>query len=497
MRFLLPLVLGLLAAAEPLVLRCEAGRAGAPLPAALRPSLMLSWADADAVRLALRPPAAWGALRATVETQLADSRDAEDYRQRLAAAAAGLAGVAAGEAELVVTVARMPAWLSRRHGAGARDPASGFSAREAAPSDDLAGLERLGEDTVRLVGARWGRRPWFEFWNEPDLEGFWSGDAAELARCHAAFARGARRADPQARVGGPGVSCVGSQRTLGQPFLRAWLRDLAAERETPAFVSWHNFAPTPGAGWDGAAQVRAWLAEAGLPAATPQVVSEWNRWAAAGGGRDPAREDAVGAAHLVAALPAIAAAGIRLHTVATLQDFAGWSGDAAFTGDFGLVTKPPLLAKAPFHAWRLAARLEGGQVAVACPPAAARAGVAALAARARGTLRVLLARCDDRPGAEAGIALRLEPAGMPAGSWSSELVDAGHGDPAAAYRAARQAGIAPAAALAVARAASPALRQGGAELGDVTLGRHAVCLLTVQAGVAGAGAGAAGAGGAR
>ncbi len=346
-----------------LTLQVQPQPASTPLPALWRPSAMLSWADGEAIEALLALPGRLGCVRLTLEELLRSATDAEAYRARLAREAPALQAFARRGATLVVTFARMPRWLASARGHALRGE-HGFSAAEASPPNSLAGLSALAEDTVRQLNGVNGLDPCYEFWNEPENPIYWSGNRADYLAAYAAFAQGARRADPRARVGGSGGNrgelhehATGAERD--RPSLHALIAHAGRQRLPLDFVSWHHYPGHPSDGWDGAAQVREALQRAGLPPATPQLVTEWNLWRLFPQWLEPPRDEVQGAAFMLSAMHDMAANDIAGQTFATLQDFRAAPPDSAFSGDFGLLTRAPLLRKAGFHALHMLARLDG------------------------------------------------------------------------------------------------------------------------------------------
>lgn len=352
------------------------------LPRIYRPSVMMSWADDEAVNAFLSLPGPLGAVRMTLEPLLSEAASLAEFSARLARNAGRLKRLSERGADIVVTVVRMPRWLAAHSGDALAGP-YGLSVGEASPPRDYAGMEELGFAIVSVLNREHGYAPWYEFWNEPESASFWSGSSEELFRAYEAFARGARRADPSAKVGGLAVGGW-NERRVGEPpgrppLLRAFI-ERAARGMPLDFVSWHNYPSHPEAGWEGAAAVREWLRAAGLPPQTPQFVTEWNRWKTFPEWFDPERDTAEGAAFMLAALEAIENAGLRGHTLAALQDFNAMTKGEAFRGDFGLVTRSPMIRKASFCAMQMLARLGSRRVAVELTPDVAVAeGVSALA----------------------------------------------------------------------------------------------------------------------
>ena len=380
-------------------LRVMPARQLGDLPRTYRPSVMMSWADEEAVNAFLSLPGPLGAVRVTLEPLLTEASSLADFKARLARNAGRLKRLAERGADIVVTVARMPRWLAARSGDAPAGP-YGFSVREASPPRDYAGLEELGFAVVSILNRELGYAPWYEFWNEPESPSFWSGSSEELFRAYEAFARGARRADPAAKVGGLAVGGWNDPRAgepAKQPLLRAFIERAAARGVPLDFVSWHHFISSPEEGWTGAFTVREWLRAAGLSPQMPQFVTEWNRWKTFPEWFDPGRDTAEGAAFILAAMEPIEKAGLRGHTIAALQDFNATDSDQAFRGDFGLVTRSPMIRKASFCAIQMLARLGPRRIAVELGPDAAAEGVAALATATPERIAVLVHRYGGDP----------------------------------------------------------------------------------------------------
>lgn len=384
-----------------LALDVAPGRALGPLSRIYRPSVMMAWADAEAVKAFLALPGPLGTLRVTLEPLLSGTGSLAEFRSRLAREGAGLKQLAARDATIVVVVARMPVWLASSRSNAPAGP-HGYTVREASPTSDYAGMEALGRTVVSVLKGELGLTVLYEFWNEPESPAFWGGTSEQLFRAYDAFARGARSADPQAQVGGIAVGNWDKRReTAGAgspPLLQSFIRHVAANRAPLSFVSWHNFMTHPEDGWTGAATVRGWLASSGLPADLPLYVTEWARWKSFPEWFDPPRDTAEGAAFYLAALPAIEFAGIAGHTLATLQDFNAPRPGEAFPGDFGLLTRQPMIRKASFCAMHMLARLDGQRIAVTdTAQRTAAEGVGAVATRGPRGLAVLVHRYGHDP----------------------------------------------------------------------------------------------------
>ncbi len=389
-------------AAEPVALAVDPMRSLGAVPRLFRPSAMLAWADRPAVERFLALPGPIGAVRVTLEPLLSNAKDFDDYTRQLRAAVPALRQLAARDAAIIVTFARMPRWLASRQDESLAG-SFGFTVREASPPRDYGVLEDLAAATVRIINKEGGLSPYYEFWNEPDAKSFWVGRRDELFLSYAAFARGVKRADPNARVGGLAFGGWNVRRDGDAKDAPAMIEDFIAfsarppaklgmERLPIDFLSWHNFAPAPETGWGGAAEIVPWLTRAGYPADTPQIISEWNRWASFDQWRDDARDGALGAAYVAGALHAMDRAGIALQTIAALQDFNEPEGDEVFIGGFGLLTRRPIVEKASFQVMKMLSRFGRERVAADLSRGARSGGIDAIATLEGNRLVIMIHR---------------------------------------------------------------------------------------------------------
>jgi hypothetical protein len=97
---------------------------------------------------------------------------------------------------------------------------------------------------------------------------------------------------------------------------------------------------------------------------------------------------------MLASLHEMSLSGVSGQTFSSLQDLNDPPAGSAFPGDFGLLTRAPVLKKAGFHALNMLALLDGQtRLSAVLPPADADAqGVDVLAATGAGHISVLLSR---------------------------------------------------------------------------------------------------------
>ena len=122
-------------------------------------------------------------------------------------------------------------------------------------------------------GYRWGIRYW-EIWNEPDIEQFWTGTPAEFFDLYERTARAMKREDPEILVGGAGIS------DPFDPDYREEFLRYCHERGVPLdFFSWHHYEDhqvgSPGRYREMIESVEGALEAEGL-GQVPQAITEWN-----------------------------------------------------------------------------------------------------------------------------------------------------------------------------------------------------------------------------
>lgn len=158
------------------------------------------------------------------------------------------------------------------------------------------------ETIVRHFNGRLGIKAYYEAWNEPNW--YYLGTTEQFHKQYLHSVLGARRADPAAMIGGPGISeflgvgtrgdSIGSvadknemtkrffeQRFAFKQFLefagKTSVPELGLKRLPVDFFSWHSFYMDPTIYY---AQVvpafRSAISSAGYPSDTPLINSEWN-----------------------------------------------------------------------------------------------------------------------------------------------------------------------------------------------------------------------------
>jgi xylan 1,4-beta-xylosidase len=107
-------------------------------------------------------------------------------------------------------------------------------------------LDKLARNWIERYGAEEVRRWFFEVWNEPNLDAFWTGSREEYFRLYETSVRALKKVDPRIRVGGPATA------------KNAWIPeflDYCSGRDLPVdFVSTHHY-PTDAFGKPGDATI--------------------------------------------------------------------------------------------------------------------------------------------------------------------------------------------------------------------------------------------------
>jgi xylan 1,4-beta-xylosidase len=220
---------------------------------------------------------------------------------------------------------------------------------------------------VRHLVARYGAqevRSWyFEFWNEPNLAGFWEkADQPAYFDYYGRTARAIKAIDPQLRIGGP--STAGA----------AWVPELlsyAAKNRVPVdFVTTHTYgveggfldekgegdnklSRNPDAVVQDVRKVRGEITAAGKPG-LPLFFTEWST---SYNPRDPIHDDYLSAAYILSKLRRTEglAQGMSYWTYSDLFEEPGPQAKP-FEGGFGLMT-PQGVRKASWFAYKYLAEL--------------------------------------------------------------------------------------------------------------------------------------------
>lgn len=324
--------------------------------------------------------------------------------------------------------------------------------RQSAPRD-YAAWEELCFRAAQHSLQRGKRIPFWEVWNEVNTGWLKPGPAdtggdafkqlyttalgkeeqnAEVIRRFEAYcklyratARGVRRADPQAKVGGPALASGPFENSEyghcqhGRGFARGLMLWCRQEKLPLDFVSWHEYFQPPETIVKEADAFRAYLAD--LPeqkrTVTSFMITEWNEawWA------DRPQDHELGAAWCANSIT-------RAFLPARIDRpcfFYVKQNDLNFRGDYSLLMKDNL-PKASYNVARIFNSLRGNWL----PVTGTDDDVSAVAAwdAKQGRLAVVLVNFRDRYALRRPVQLRVNPlpAALNAGRWQESVVDATH-----------------------------------------------------------------------
>src|SRR5678815_3245050 len=146
--------------------------------------------------------------------------------------------------------------------------------------------ERYGVEEVK----QW----YFEVWNEPNLDIFWSGTQADYFKLYSVTARAIKKASPDYRVGGPA--------TAGNGWVKETI-DFAANSHLPLdFISTHDYG-VKGIGFDEGGQQLQLITDPGAiikgvrnsrsqisKSALPNLPLHYTEWSTSYSPRDPVHD---------------------------------------------------------------------------------------------------------------------------------------------------------------------------------------------------------------
>lgn len=376
--------------AEEIALTVDAGSGAGALPTFFEPSAFFGWTSTamkqdfaiDAVR-------SHGMVVESTQLLLGPSTSLADYQTRLAQS--GLATVAAltaqAGAQFLLQVHGMPRWISSSSvismPPGCEEEWPTYQTVAPDPAK-WAEWEAAIEATVRFFNVTHGLdNVWYQFWEEPDGPCFWTDTQASFLETWRHFVIGARRADPDARVGGPepagGPDSIKPGASL--PVMQDFIEFSAAQGIQPDFISYHLFGSAPEQNRRANRRVLELLSANGFPP-LPIIVGSWNPldacWEPNNQRDDPSwpsppsplgcwqTDTEMGASYSLAFMAHLAAGGVAGYQAMYQLDDADWGGTEEFPHDWGLRTNKNKrgLRKAIYHAQTIVGRLPRSLVAV-------------------------------------------------------------------------------------------------------------------------------------
>jgi xylan 1,4-beta-xylosidase len=234
------------------------------------------------------------------------------------------------------------------------------------PPKDYNKWEELVRSLVRHWTERYGveevRQWYFEVWNEPNLDSFWSGTQAEYFRLYEVTARAIKSVSPDFRVGGPA--------TAGNGWIPETIAFVTKNKVPLDFVSTHDYGvkgigldeygnqqlqliTEPGAIIDGVRGSRAHIAASSLP----KLPLHYTEWSASYSQRDPVHDSYISAPYILSKLKG-AEGYANSMSYWTFTDIFEEGGPVPnpFHGGFGMLNFQGL-RKPAFYAYQLLNRL--------------------------------------------------------------------------------------------------------------------------------------------
>lgn len=296
-------------------------------------------------------------------------------------------------------------------------------------------MRRLAAHWVERYGIEEVSQWYFEVWNEPNLQAFWTGTQQQYFELYATTVKAIKGVDARLRVGGPA--------TAGNAWIPEFQQYCAAHDLPADFISTHYY-PTDAFGEIGADTItqlehapldvmhRHALIAKEQAAGKPLLYTEWN---ITSNPRDPLHDSAAAAALAVRIVMGVDDV-VDAYSYWTFSDIfeENYFPSVPFHGGFGLMNLHGI-RKPIFHAFAMVAKLGAGHfpIAQAHPTLMVWAGVP----DQHNSSHVLainqaMPRHDI---AEEILSLRLDPpAGMRAAAVGIARIDELHGNPVALWR---------------------------------------------------------------
>ena len=226
-----------------------------------------------------------------------------------------------------------------------------------APPIDLTAWEALVYETVKYYNVERGLNiQYWEVWNEPNLSHFWNGTIQDYLDLYTATAKGIKRADPSAWVGGPATASITTTtlpvfpRSNEETWFLSLIRHIQENNIPLDFVSWHFYSPTPQLYIQNIHIHEEWLSQ--LDPSPPMLLTEWNYTA----GKSSAMDTGQSVAYLAQTLSTLS-----LSNLEQAFYFEPIDGGEDWINSWGLI-RADGTRKASFYAFNLFDRLDGNQL---------------------------------------------------------------------------------------------------------------------------------------
>lgn len=222
-------------------------------------------------------------------------------------------------------------------------------------------IQTLTQHWTNRYGADEVKQWYFEVWNEPNLDIFWSGSQAEYFKLYQVTARAIKKVSPEYRVGGPATAGNG------------WLSEtisFAAQHQVPLdFIATHDYG-VKGIGFDDGVQQLFLITEPGAiiegvrrsraqikSSALPTLPLHYTEWSTSYSPRDPVHDSYISAPYILSKLKGTEGFADSM-SYWTFTDIFEENGPvpSPFHGGFGLLNFQGL-RKPAFYAYQFLNRL--------------------------------------------------------------------------------------------------------------------------------------------
>ena len=239
------------------------------------------------------------------------------------------------------------------------------------PPKDYDKWQQLIQALVQHWTSRYGaaevKQWYFEVWNEPNLDIFWSGDQAEYFKLYAVTARAIKSVSPDYRVGGPA--------TAGHAWIPETIGFAVKNLVALDFISTHDYGVKgigfdeggqqlqliidPGAIIGGVRSVRAQITTSPMP----RLPLHYTEWSTSYSPRDPVHDSYLSAPYILSKLKGTEGYADSM-SYWTFTDIFEENGPvpSPFHGGFGLVNFQGL-RKSAFYAYQFLNRLGDREIA--------------------------------------------------------------------------------------------------------------------------------------
>lgn len=306
----------------------------------------------------LRP----GSIEIALGEILKFSKDMDDALHLLAWMDPFLGKVKAHGGEVVLGFDMVPQWLSSRPEDRTTFGPSATPVSILSAPRDYEEWAKFIEAIVTHFNKSVGVDVRYKIGWEPDWG--WQGSEEEFFKLYRYSVLGARRADPRARVGGPGVSDIGpfwkkppDSAPMLQRFIeycgRTAIPELGLSRLPIDFVAIHRFGGNPLTTYSVLVEmISGWLREQGYSPETEIYIGEWSDRPDP---FSPDRDQPYLASFIVANLVGMDRAGIDRQSFTSLME-QQVKEETQFSGGFGLFTKN-FLPRPSFYAFKALSEL--------------------------------------------------------------------------------------------------------------------------------------------